>query len=150
MTSHILLLFILGVLQYTMFIFRFPSLHTLRQYEGITWLIDTIINLYYFSIFQYHNNDTTNINNINVHLTVIVSLRVPPLLAYDLSNLDVVLLLFVSMLLPAASLSLSLSSYPNLTTASLFLYNFGRYCEIRKLSESHNLMTHSPKIRVKC
>ena len=31
-------------------------------------------------------------NNINVHLTVIVSLRVPPLLAYDLSNLDVILL----------------------------------------------------------
>ena len=75
---------------------------------------DTIINLYYLSVFQYHNNDTMNINNINIHLTVIVSLRVPPLLAYDLSNLDVVLLLSVPMLLPVASLS-------NLTTASLFL-----------------------------
>ena len=52
------------------------------------------MNLYYSSIFQYHNNDTTNINNINVHLTVILSMRVPPLLAYDLSNLDVILLMF--------------------------------------------------------
>ena len=58
--------------------------------------MDTIINLYYFSIFQYHNNDTININNVNVHLTVIVSLRVPPLLAYDLSNLDVIFLLFTN------------------------------------------------------
>ena len=33
-------------------------------------------------------------SNINVHLTVIVSLRVPYLLAYNLSNLDVILLLF--------------------------------------------------------
>ena len=100
-------------------------------------MTDTIVNLYIFSIFQYHNNDTTN-NNINVHLSVIDSLRVPPLLAYDLSNLGVILL-SVSMLLSAASLS-------NLATASLFLYNFGRYCEIRKLSGSHNFMTHSPKI----
>ena len=76
------------------------------------------LNLYYFSIFQYHNNHATNINNINVHLTVIVSLRVPPLLAYDLSNLDAVLLLFVSMFLPAVSLT-------DLTTALLFLYTLG-------------------------
>ena len=119
-TVSCILLFIVGALQYTRLIFGFPSLHTLRQYEGdIMWLIYvTIINLYYFSIFQYHYNNTTNINNINIHLTLIVSLRVPPLPAYDLSNLDVVLLLFVSMLLPAASLS-------NLTTASLFLYTLG-------------------------
>ena len=78
------------------------------------------MNLYYFPIFQFHNNDITNNNDINVHLTVIVSLRVPPLLAYDLSNLDVILLLFVSMLLHAASLSIFLFlSIP--TTASLFL-----------------------------
>ena len=80
-------------------------------------------------------------NNINIHLTVIVSFRVPPLLAYDLSNLGVILLLFVSWFcLPLP--------YPNLTTASLFLYNFGRYCEIRKLSRSHDFMTHSAKIRI--
>ena len=63
-------------------------------------------------------NDTMNINNINIHLTVIVSLRVPPLLAYNLSNLDAVLLLFVSMLLSATSLSLSL--FLILTTVPLF------------------------------
>ena len=62
----------------------------------MTLQTDTMINLYYFSIFQYHNNDTTNINNINIHLTIIVSLRVSPLLAYDLSNLGVNLLLSVS------------------------------------------------------
>ena len=101
-----ILLFILGALQYTMHIFRFPSLHSLRCYEVMMSHIDTIINLYYFPIFQYHNNDTKNNNDINVHLTVIVSLRVPPPLAYDLSNLDVILLLFVSMLMPVASLYL--------------------------------------------
>ena len=102
-----MLLLILRALQYTMLIFGFSSLHALRQYEGdITWLIYvTIINLYYFSIFQYHNNNTSNISNINVHLTAIVSLRVPPLLSYNLSNLGVILLLFVFMLLPVASLS---------------------------------------------
>ena len=103
------------------------------------------MNLYYFSIFQYHNNDTTNINNINIHLTVIVSLRVPPLLAYDLSNLDVILLLLCSLALSLPNSSLSISI---LTTASLFLYNFGRYCKIRKLSGSHDFMTHSPKFRI--
>ena len=72
-----MLLFILGSLWYTMLVFRSSSLHTLRQYEGIMWLTDTITNCYYFSIFQYHNNNTTNINNISVHLTGIVSLRVP-------------------------------------------------------------------------
>ena len=101
------------------------------------------MNLYYFSIFQYHTIDRTNINNINVHLTVIVSLRVPPLLAYDLSNLDIILLLFSSLALSCLTLPLS-----DLTTASLFLYNFGRYCKIRKLSGSHNFMTHSPKNRI--
>ena len=45
---------------------------------------------------------------MNVYLTVIVSVRVSPLLAYDFSNLDVVLLLFVSMLQPVASLSHSI------------------------------------------
>ena len=43
------------------------------------------------------------------------SLRVPPLLAYDLSNFDVILLLFAILASP----------HSNLTTASLFLYNFG-------------------------
>ena len=148
--SHILL-FILCALQYTMLIFRFPSLHSLRQYELIMWLIDITINLYYFTIFQYHNNNTTNINNITVHLTVIVSLRVPPLQACDLSNLDVILLQFVNLVsdhfLPDSPLNLSLS---NLTTASLFLYNLGRYYKIRKLSGSHNFITHNSKIRAKC
>ena len=46
-------------------------------------------------------NSVTSINNINVHLTVIVSLRVPPLLACDLSNFDVILLLLVILVLPA-------------------------------------------------
>ena len=110
-----LLLFILGALGYTTLIFGFPSLSSLRKYEGIMWLIGTIINLYYFSIFQYHNNNTTNINNINVHLTVIVSLGVRPLLAYDLCNLDVILL-------PVCWLGfLSPFCLTNLTTASLFL-----------------------------
>ena len=75
-----------------------------------------------------------------------VSLRVPPLLAYDLSNLDVILFLFVNLV----SFAFCLSAIPNLTTASLFLYTFGRYCKIRKLSGSHDFITHSPKIRVKC
>ena len=108
-------------------------------------LIDTIINLYYFSKFEYDNNNMTNINNINVHLTVIVPLRVPPLLVYDLSNLDVILPLFINLV--SSHLLFPLS---NLTTASLFLYTFRRYCKIRKLSGSHNFITHSSKIRVKC
>ena len=61
--------------------------------------------------------------------------------------LDVIPLLFVSMLLPVGSLSIFLF-LSNLTTASLLLYNFGRYCEIRKLSGSCNFMTHSPKNRI--
>ena len=101
------------------------------------------MNLYYFSIFQYHNIDATNINNINVHLSVIVSLRVPPPLGYDVTNLDVILLLFVSLALSCLTLPLS-----NLATASLFLYNFGRFCKIRKLAGSHDFMTHSPKNRI--
>ena len=112
------LLFILGALQYTKLIFMFPSLSSLRQYEGIMWLIDTIINLYYFSIVQYHSNNTTNINNINVHLPVIVSLRVPPLLAYDLSNFDVIHLLFINLVSPCGF------SLSNLTAASLFFIQF--------------------------
>ena len=65
----------------------------------------------------------TSINNVNVHLTVIFSLRVPPLLANNLSNLDVIPILFNSVfLLPSACFSLSLPlSASNLTTASLFL-----------------------------
>ena len=63
------------------------------------------------------------------------SLRVPPLLAYDLSNFDVVLL-FSSLALPC----LYLLSLTNLTTASLFLYNLGG---ITKLSGSHDYMPHS-------
>ena len=66
------------------------------------------------------------------------SLRVPPLLAYDLSNLDVILLLFLNLL------SCLLT---NLTTASL-LYNFRRYCKTRKLSGCHDFMTHYSKIRI--
>ena len=111
-TASNILLLILGALWYTMLIFGLPSHCSLRQYEGIMWLIDTIINIYYFSIFQYHNNITTKINNINVQLTVIASLRVPPLLTYDLSNLDVILLLFVILvsdcLLSDSSLILSI------------------------------------------
>ena len=139
-------LFILGALQYTMLIFGFLRLCSLRQYEVMMWQIDMVINLYYFSIFQYHNNNTTNINNINIHLTVIVSVRVPPLLAYDLSNLGVILHLFNSV--PSFPISCdSLPIYPNYSF-TLFI-QFGRYCEIRKHSRSHDLMTHSPKNRVK-
>ena len=47
------------------------------------------------------------------------SLRVPPLLAYDLSNFDVVLLLFNSTFLALLAL------LSNLTTATLFLYSLG-------------------------
>ena len=101
--------------------------------------IATIINLYYFSIFQNHNNNITNINNINVYLTLIVSLRVPPLLAYDLSNFEVILLLF-------NSVSSSPSLLSNLTTSLLYLYTFGRYCKIEKLSGSHDFMNHSLKL----
>ena len=50
--------------------------------------------LFLYISIPYHN--VTSINNVNVHLTVITSLRVPPLLAYDLSNLDIILLLFVN------------------------------------------------------
>ena len=66
------------------------------------------------------------------------SLRVAPLLPCDLSNLGVLLLLLNSLILPL--------SLTNLTTVLLFLYNLGG---IAKLSESHDFMTHSPKIRVK-
>ena len=79
----------------------------------------------------------TSINNINVHLTVIFSLTVPPLLAYNLSSIDVILLLLVISVLPAVCLTLFLISVvSNLITASVFLYTFERYCEIRKLSGS--------------
>ena len=128
-----------------MLVFGFPSLCSLRWYEGIIWLIDPIINFYYFSAFQYHNNDTTNINNINVHITVVVSLRVPSLLTYNLFNLDVTLLLFGSLAFFCLTFCL-----PKLATVSLFLYNLRRYCKIMKLSGSHDFITHSPKIRVKC
>ena len=148
--ASLILLFILGALQYTMLIFGFPGLHILKWYKGIIWLIDIIIYLYYFSISQYHNNNTTNINNINVHLTVIVFLRVPPLQAYDLSNIDLIFLLFVNLVSDHLLPDSSLVSLSNLTTASLFLYISGRYCKIRKLSGSHNFITHNPKIRVKC
>ena len=47
------------------------------------------------------------------------SLRVPPLLANDLSNSDVVLLSSFIHSFPSSSL------LPNLTTALLFLYNLG-------------------------
>ena len=91
-----------------------------------------------FYIFQYHNNNTANSNNINVHLTVIVSLRVTPLLAYGSSNFAVILLLFLFCCLDFP--------YPNLTTASLYLYTFMGYCEIGILSGSHNFMNHFRKL----
>ena len=50
------------------------------------------------------------------------SLRVPPLLTYDLFNFDVILLLFVSAFLALLAICSLIS---NLTTASLFLYNLG-------------------------
>ena len=51
-------------------------------------------------LFQYHNNNTTNIYQYcKCYLTVIVSLRVSPLLAYDLYKCDVTLLLFGSLAL---------------------------------------------------
>ena len=64
------------------------------------------------------------------------SLKVPPLLSYDLSNLDVILLLFH---LLALLLTFCLALSPNLTTALLFLYNFRRYHNKRELSGSHDL-----------
>ena len=126
--------------------FRFPSLHSLRQYEGMTWLIDTITNLYYFSIFQYHDNDTTNVNNINIHLTVIVSLRVPLLLTYNLFNLDVILFLFLNLLSACLFFISPIFCLTNLTTASLFLFNFGRYCEIRNSQEVTTLLSIALKL----
>ena len=66
-----------------------------------------------------------------------ISLRVPPLLAYDLSNFDVSLLLFGSLAFPA-SLSCLLS---NLTTASLFLYNLGgiaKHCKTLRKSRLYD------------
>ena len=88
----------------------------------------------------------TSINNINVHLTVLVSLRVPPLLAYNLSYSDVIHLLFS---LPLLASYLAPNFLSNLTTALLFVYNLGRYCEIGNLSGSHDFIMHSPKNRVK-
>ena len=92
MVSHILL-FMLGALHYTMLVFRFPSLHTLRQYQR-----NNVINRYndkplLFLYISIPHNNTTNVSNINVHLTVTVSLRVPPLLAYNISNPGVIMLL---------------------------------------------------------
>ena len=78
----------------------------------------TIIIIQQTSLFKYY-------------LTVIVSLRVPPLLAYDLSNFDVALLLGSLTLLPLT----------NLTTASLFLYNLGgiaKYCKTLRKSQLYD------------
>ena len=55
------------------------------------------------------------------------SLRVPPLLAYVLSNLDVILLLVNYLVLCPASDS-------NLTTALLLFIQFRRYCETLRKS----------------
>ena len=52
-------------------------------------------------------------NTLNVHLTANASLRVPPLLAYDLSNLDVILLLLIFLTSPANLL-------PSLTNLQLY------------------------------
>ena len=68
-------------------------------------------------MFQYYDNYTTDINNINVHLTVTVSLRVPPLPAYDLSDFQVILLLFVNLV---SCCLLPHSSQSNLTPAHSF------------------------------
>ena len=59
------------------------------------------------------------------------SLRVPHLLAYDLSNFDVIPLLFSFLALPC------LLPDSNLTTVSLFLYSLGgivKHCEILRKS----------------
>ena len=59
------------------------------------------------------------------------SLRVPPLLAYDLSSFDVVLLLFTILACP----------HSNLTTASCFLYNLGciaKHCETLRKSQLYD------------
>ena len=86
-----------------------------------------------------------SINIINVDLTVIVSLRVPPFIAYNISNLGVILLLFY--LDPCLSSFNSLPlSYPNVTTASLLFIHFRRYSKIRKLSGSHDFMNHILKL----
>ena len=63
------------------------------------------------------------------------SLRVPPLLAYDLSNFDVILPLCSSLASPLLS---------NLTTASLFYTTFEVLQNIVKLPGSHDFMTHCP------
>ena len=58
------------------------------------------------------------------------SLRVPPLLAFDLSNFDVVLLLFTI-----------LASHSNLSTALLFLHNFGgiaKHCKTLRKSQLYD------------
>ena len=68
-------------------------------------------------------------------------MRVPPLLAYTLSDLDVIHLLFNSVPNFPGSYSDSLP-LTNLTTASLFLYTLGGIAKIWKLSGSHNFMTH--------
>ena len=55
-----------GALQYTMLVFGFPSLHTLRQYmrdKGTTSMYMTIYYNYIFPLLQYH------IININTHLS---------------------------------------------------------------------------------
>ena len=59
------------------------------------------------------------------------SLRVPPLLAFDLSNFDVILLLFNS----------GSPLLTNLTVASLFLYNLGgiaKYCKTLRKSRLYD------------
>ena len=119
MVSHILL-FILGALQYTTLIFGFPSLCSLRQYELIMWQIDTNINLFCFSILQCHNNNTTNINNTKHSLNCISFLESSSSSSFDLSNLDVILLLFVNLVSAWFFPISSIICLSNLTTTSLF------------------------------
>ena len=78
-------------------------------------------------MFQYHLNAITIIQYFKMLLNCNSSLRVPSLPAYDLSNFDVVLLLF----------TILASLHSNLTTASLFLYNLGgieKYCKTLRMS----------------
>ena len=77
--SHIILTYI-GVLQYTTPIFRFTSLHSLRQYirRECDNYIQSIL-IFIIAIYFYHYN---TIINTNTYLSVTVPKFNPPLLAY--------------------------------------------------------------------
>ena len=89
--------------------------------------------------FYLYNTIT---NYLNVHLTVKASLRVPPLLAYNVSNFGVILLLFY--------LDPCLFSFlpPSRLTYSFTLFiQLRRYCEIgEKPSGGYDFKSHFLKI----